>query len=397
MAVEVVTRPRVSSGSTAELRSVELFTGAGGLALGTHLAGFRHELLLEWDRDASQTVRVNAAADVVPGIRSWNLASADVRAVNFSLYEGLDLIAGGPPCQPFSIGGKHHGMRDGRNVIPEFIRAIREGRPRAFVFENVRGLTRPMFRPYFEYIRLQLGNPELAPKPGERWMKHRDRLLSNARRCEPTYRVAYSMLNAADYGIPQVRHRVFVVGYRADLEISFAFPEPSHSFEALVRAQTTSGTYWREHGLKSPAKLRSGDQETSPPRLKPWRTVRDAIGDLPEPSPQGHLLLSGHWVQPGARSYPGHTGSELDLPAKTLKAGDHGVPGGENMLRRSDGTVRYFTVRETARLQTFPDSWEFEGPWGEIMRQLGNAVPVELAKVVASEIASSLKAKTPVT
>jgi len=96
-----------------------------------------------------------------------------------------------------------------------------------------------------------------------------------------------------------------------------------------------------------------------------------------------HPEILNHVGNPGARVYPGHTGSPLDEPAKTLKAGDHGVPGGENMLRRPDGTVRYFTVREAARLQTFPDAYHFQGAWTEAMRQLGNAVPVALARAVA--------------
>ncbi len=86
----------------------------------------------------------------------------------------------------------------------------------------------------------------------------------------------------------------------------------------------------------------------------------------------------------------GHTGSPLDWPAKTLKAGDHGVPGGENMIAFPDGSVRYFTVREAARIQTFPDAWQFQGAWSEAMRQLGNAVPVTLARVVAEGMAASL-------
>ncbi|MFH0911218.1 MAG: DNA cytosine methyltransferase, partial [Planctomycetota bacterium] len=96
--------------------------------------------------------------------------------------------------------------------------------------------------------------------------------------------------------------------------------------------------------------------------------------------------IHNHRFQPGARPYPGHTGSPFDEPAKTLKAGDHGVPGGENMLAYPDGKVRYFTVRESARLQTFPDKFIFHGSWTETMRQLGNAVPVALARVVAKEI-----------
>src|SRR5262249_52301822 len=99
-----------------------------------------------------------------------------------------------------------------------------------------------------------------------------------------------------------------------------------------------------------------------------------------------HPTIANHVGNPGARSYPGHTGSPYDEPAKTLKAGDHGVPGGENMLRHDDGTVRYFTVREAARLQGFPDDYVFHGAWCEGFRELGNAVPVGLAHVVALRV-----------
>jgi DNA (cytosine-5)-methyltransferase 1 len=100
--------------------------------------------------------------------------------------------------------------------------------------------------------------------------------------------------------------------------------------------------------------------------------------------------IANHQFNPGARSYPGHSGSPLDEPGKTLKAGDHGVPGGENMLLRTDGSVRYFTVREAARLQTFPDDYVFRRAWSATMRQLGNAVPVRLAEVVARSVAKTL-------
>ena len=114
--------------------------------------------------------------------------------------------------------------------------------------------------------------------------------------------------------------------------------------------------------------------------------------DLPDPERQPQLAREyhDHRFQPGARSYLGHTGSPLDEPAKTLKAGVHGVPGGENMLRRPDGSVRYFTVRESARLQTFPDDMMFHGSWTESMRQLGNAVPCVLARVVAEGVRDRL-------
>jgi len=112
--------------------------------------------------------------------------------------------------------------------------------------------------------------------------------------------------------------------------------------------------------------------------------------DSPDRARARRRTVPNHVFQAGARSYPGHTGSPLDLPAKTLKAGDHGVPGGENMLVGDDGAVRYFTVRESARIQTFPDGFRFHGSWTETMRQLGNAVPVLLAQRVASSVAEQL-------
>ena len=129
----------------------------------------------------------------------------------------------------------------------------------------------------------------------------------------------------------------------------------------------------------------------SKPATRPWRTVRDVIADLPEPADFPSSEFHNHRLQSGARSYPGHTGSPIDEAAKTLKAGVHGVPGGENMLARADGSVRYFTVRESARLQTFPDDYRLHGSWTEAMRQLGNAVPVELARVIGQNVAEHLK------
>ena len=111
---------------------------------------------------------------------------------------------------------------------------------------------------------------------------------------------------------------------------------------------------------------------------------------MPDPRSAMAKEVPDHRFQDGAKTYPGHTGSPLDLPAKTLKAGDHGVPGGENMLVHTDGRVRYFTVREAARIQTFPDGYRFHGSWTEAMRQLGNAVPVMLGRIVAASVAERL-------
>jgi DNA (cytosine-5)-methyltransferase 1 len=383
------------------LKSLELFTGAGGLALGTRAAGFQHVALVEWNKDACETLRANVAGHTLHGIAQWKVCQMDVRAVDFASFGPVDLIAGGPPCQPFSIGGKHRGTEDERNMIGEFIRAVRVLAPRAFILENVRGLLRPTFSEYFSYVRLALSHPTVAPLPGEAWAAHQARLQSaqdNGSAHAPRYDITYRLVNAADYGIPQTRARVFLIGFRADLGISYHFPHPTHSQEQLRRVQWITGEYWTEHGLPrpagcplTPAQLLKLSALRFPIRER-WRTTRDALAGLPAPMDDDTPGVLNHRLIHGARSYPGHTGSDLDLPSKTLKAGGHGVPGGENMLALPDGTVRYLTVREAARLQTFPDQWRFEGAWGEVMRQLGNAVPMELAHIVARSVAERLVA-----
>jgi DNA (cytosine-5)-methyltransferase 1 len=280
------------------------------------------------------------------------------------------------------------------------VRAVREIRPQAFIFENVKGLTRAAFKTYFSYIELQLQHPGIAQHPDEAWTDHLSRLEqhhTSRSEIEPEYRLVWRVLNAADYGVPQRRERVVFVGFRSDLGIGWNFPEKTHSLEALLWDQCRTLEYWNEHRV--PFALQTNDVRAEiraanlpeRPRTKRWRTVRDAIRGLPDPTRPFDKKILNHFYQPGARAYPGHTGSPLDEPAKTLKAGVHGVPGGENMLLRPDGTVRYFTVRESARLQTFPDEYELHGSWSEAMRQLGNAVPVELARVIANDVAANLR------
>lgn len=386
-------------GAGGTMQSLELFTGAGGLALGTHLAGFRHVALVEWDRNACATLRANVVADALPGANHWRVLQDDVRSISYGAFGEVDLVAGGPPCQPFSIGGKHGGMEDPRDMIPQFIRAVRELRPRAFILENVRGLLRHGFRTYFSYALLQLTYPSLPRREGEQWTEHLARLEdvhTGGTRGDLQYNVVFRLVNAADYGVPQVRQRIFIVGFRADTGVEWHFPEPTHSRETLLHDQWVTGSYWDRHGVHQPSADATNGLDCQLPldevsRGLPWRTVRDAISDLPSPTESRAWAFPNHRFQPGARSYTGHSGSLLDLPAKTLKAGVHGVPGGENMLRNPDGSVRYFTVREAARLQTFPDTWRFEGAWSETMRQLGNAVPAELAHTIAKSVFYKLR------
>ncbi len=390
------------------LQSIELFAGAGGLALGVTLAGFKSQAVVEWDKWACDTVRQNQVRGH-PLVADWPLYEGDVRRwiLNAGLAAGagqIDLVAGGPPCQPFSMGGKHQAYLDARDMFPATVDVIRQLQPRAFIIENVKGLTRASFSNYFAYIQAQLAFPELQRKADESWVDHHSRLqrFKTSDRHSGSglhYRLVVTLVNAANFGVPQKRERVFMVGFRSDIDARWSFPAETHSLDALLHDQWVSGNYWDRHGIH-PSRRTAPGKSSLPiiaslrglgllPTKAPWQTVRDALTGLPDPGDGGARFLN-HRIQVGARVYPGHTGSPLDLPAKTLKAGGHGVPGGENMLVRTDGSVRYFSVRESARLQTFPDGYELHGAWGEAMRQLGNAVPVRLAQVVATSVAEHL-------
>ncbi len=385
------------------MRSVELFVGAGGLAMGIARAGFSHDAVVEWDHDACETIRENRQRGVSE-LEGWRLFEADVKGFDYSaIKEGPDLLAGGPPCQPFSLGGKHRGFNDQRDMFPEMTRAIRELKPRAVLIENVRGLLRPSFAKYFEYIVLSISYPDIILNQAEPWTEHLSRLErahTQGERSGLTYQAVFRALNAADYGVPQRRERVLIVAFRSDLGIQWSFPNPTHSLDALLWNQWVSGEYWERHEVATtkrpdvPDRLRMRVDRLQSSLFGPtenaWATVRDAISDLPDAESETCPIPPNHRFVPGARSYAGHTGSPYDEPAKTLKAGDHGVPGGENTLAHGDGQVRYFTVRESARLQTFPDDYVFHGSWSESMRQLGNAVPVKLGQLVAGHIKTNL-------
>lgn len=377
------------------MRSVELFAGGGGLALGTCLAGFSSEVVAEWDRRACSTLRTNFLQSG-SGAAPHHVIEGDIRHIDWSIVSpGIDLVSGGPPCQPFSAGGLGRAAEDERDMFPATAEAIRVLQPRAFIIENVRGLTRSAFSEYFSYIKLRLAHPEIKSRHGESWSEHHARLVKEHKHAQSDirYEVSSTLVNAADYGVPQQRWRVFIVGFRQDQHVNWSFPQRTHSAGSLRLAQD-EGTYWEKHQIATSdrqpirAAIKLEDH-----LLKPWRTVRDALEGLPKP---GSGRVANHVLQPGARIYPGHTGSYIDAPSKALKAGVHGVPGGENMIRYADGSVRYFTIREAARIQTFPDSYHFDGPWSEAMRQIGNAVPVLLAEKVAREVRYQLSLSTTV-
>ncbi|MFJ3786895.1 DNA cytosine methyltransferase [Streptomyces sp. NPDC090093] len=449
--------------------SVELFAGGGGLAMGVHRAGFRPLLFNEFNKRACETLMASAGrtlgdsglaltrdtAPLPPGPgEPAPLYPGDVRELDLRKFEGeVDVLAGGPPCQPFSAGGVARGDEDKRNMFPAVFNAVREMRPKAVICENVRGLLRPSFADYFQYIKNELRLPFMERDSKPTWELHNAALMDALGNPDPKlhaldvdgglptedrspdrYRVIAFPVNAADYGVPQVRNRVVIVAFRADLGVGivrdFAQHVRNHRFSqsALLRSMR-DGSYWERHPDVRPhvrdrvmARL---PREVEDDGRRPWLTLRDAVkgfrpidglepslpalpavdlARLDEKHDFGGEGLPGHIGWPGARIYKGHTPNELDRPAKTVKAGVHGVPGGESVMELDDRVEdfaapdgwrrlhRYMTVRETARVMTFPDEWVGCGPRGEQMRQLGNAVPVVLGEFFARAVSDALGA-----
>lgn len=329
------------------MTSIELFSGCGGLAKGLAMAGFQHCAFVELDKWACASLRKNFNPALVQ--------ETDIRTFDFSALPSVDLVAGGPPCQPFSLGGLAKAHNDHRDMFPQAVRAIRELKPRAFIFENVKGLLRKSFSDYFNYIMARLTFPDCISYPAETWQSHAKRLdaLVFSSWAGLKYRVCHKVLNAADFGVPQIRERVFIVGLRSDVAGEWMWPPP----------------------LVTPSNR---------------MTIREALKKLPSPTEPHNL--KDHIFIDGARTYPGHTGSDINKPSKTIKAGAHGVPGGENTIRFEDGTLRYMTVREAKLIQTFPPSYQICGTWGEALRQIGNAVPVKLAEIIGRNLHSLLSA-----
>ncbi len=333
------------------MRSIELFAGCGGLAKGLERAGLEHVGFFEFNRQACESLRANFNPDLV--------YEGDVRKIDFTGFRGVDVVSGGPPCQPFSLGGLARAYDDSRDMFPQAARVISEVRPRAFVFENVKGLLREKFKPYFDYILLRLAYPDCHADEKESWRDHAARLRGiqsgEMRYRGVRYEIHHRLLNAVNYGVAQIRERVFIVGFRSDLHVGWHWPDPiCHTKEERI-------------------------------------SIAHELADVPDPRSAANSF-SDHVFIDGAREYPGHTGSDVSKPSKTIKAGAHGVPGGENMLRFPDGTLRYMTVREAKLIQSFPPDFTVTGSWGEALRQIGNAVPVRLAEAVGRRLVETLQA-----
>lgn len=329
-------------------KAIDLFAGAGGLSLGLKMAGWDVQIALEIDADAINTHRTN-----MPEVRHL---CDDIRDVDFAEFKGLGLVAGGPPCQPFSVSGKQLGRMDIRDMVPQFVRAVREAKPTAFLMENVHGLTTSKFMPY---------------------LKDKINELSVL-----GYDVHWKVLNAADFGVPQNRLRLFIVGLPKGTP--FSFPQPTH-------------------GPLSPGNV-------------PFATVRQAIENAPydmpnnakvvyaknpilRKSPYAGMLLNGKG-RPLNLDGPSHTipatagGNRthiVDLQGELKAYHSHLVEGGTARQGEVVG-CRRLTVRESARLQTFPDWFQFTGQRSRQYCQVGNAVPPLLAKVVGEAVYFALQA-----
>ena len=375
------------------LTSLELFAGAGGMAVGAHRAGFEIVDLVEINQACCETLRANV--DHFGWKNPDEIMARDVQTVDFAQYEGrITLLTAGAPCQPFSNGGMRRGRHDHRDMLPEVVRAVAESKPRAFVIENVRGLLFESSIDYLSSIIMRLRNPS-APS------EEADDLLPASEMPAPSendeYRVGYRVLNAADFGLAQLRPRLFIVGV-SQAEDEFVWPSGEYSRESLMEDLRGDG-YWADHPEVPKAAMQRARAllpETELVRAgKRWRTLRDVAGKLGPPLRSiGEGDDAAHIFVPGARLYGKHTGSRIDWVGKTVKAGVHGSPGGEHIVVKTEKRFRYLTVRECAELQGFPRDYALPAKRTPAMRQLGNAVPVNVAEAVIGAVGACLENAT---
>lgn len=330
-------------------KSIELFAGAGGLALGIEKAGFDTIGLIEIDKDASDTLKCNRPEWRVINEDIANISSLDLKEY-FNVSDGeLDLLSGGAPCQSFSYAGKRLGLEDARGTLfYHYAKFLEKLQPKMFLFENVKGL--------------------LTHDHGRTYKTITDIFESTG------YTIQKQVLNAWDYGVAQKRERLITVGIRKDLsdKISFNFPEP-HEYKPILRdilldCPKSEGTKYSEYKRKI--------FELVPPGGY-WR-------DIPENIAKEYMKSC--WYMEGGR-----TGIlrrlSLDEPSLTVLTS----PSQKQTDRCHPLEARPFTVRENARCQSFPDNWKFCGRIGSQYKQVGNAVPVNLAYEIAKKIKESLE------
>lgn len=309
--------------------SLEMCAGGGGQALGLEMAGFGHAALIEIEPPACATLRLNRP--------DWNVIEGDLKLFDGRPYHGVDLVAGGVPCPPFSKAGKQLGAQDDRDMFPEAIRLVDECRPQAVMLENVRGLLDAVFDDYRNKVEKQL--KKLGYVPG------------------------WKLLNASDYGVSQLRPRVVFVGIRKDLAAGFSWPEPNkiepptvgELLHDLMKINGWRGAdAWREKANTIAPTLVGGSKKHGGPDLGPTRAK----------SAWATLSVDGNGLWDDA------PGRDFDF---------NGMP--------------RLTPRMTARIQGFPDDWQFFGRKTAAYRQIGNAFPPQVAAAVASQIFKAFAAQ----
>jgi len=328
-----------------QFNSIELFAGGGGLALGLHEAGFNQVLFNEFNHDACETLRKN--------FKDSNIIEGDVHNVDFTPYKGkIDFLSGGFPCQAFSYAGNQKGFEDARGTLFfELARAIKETQPKVFLGENVKGLVSHDNGKTFKVIS------QIIDELGY-------------------YLVPPRVLKAVMYKVPQKRERIFLVGIRKNFadKVSFHWPSPYY------RVMTLRDTFYKGElydsdvpesiGQKYPK--RKAEILSKVPQGGDWRDLPE---DLQKEYMKGSFYLGG-----------GKTGMarrlSLDEPSLTLTC----APAQKQTERCHPLETRPLTVREYARIQTFPDSWEFSGSESSQYKQIGNAVPVNLAKAMGHSL-----------
>lgn len=309
------------------MNSIEICAGAGGQALGLEQAGFDHIDLVEYEPPACATLRLNRPA--------WRVVEGDVRNYSAIHLKGIDLVAGGVPCPPFSHAGKQLGGDDERDLFPEALRLVDEARPTAVMLENVRGLLDPVFEDYRSTVLRTLESLG--------------------------YKAEWRLLNASDYGVPQLRPRSILVGLKKDVAAHFSWPEPR-----MVQAPTVGDTLFdlmSVNGWHGAAAWRAGAQAIGPTLV--GGSKKHGGPDL------GPTRSRRAWEVLGVDG----RGLADEAPASTFI----GLP--------------RLTVRMAARIQGFPDSWELAGRKTAAYRQVGNAFPPPVARAVGQRIALAIGAR----
>jgi DNA (cytosine-5)-methyltransferase 1 len=334
-----------------EYTSIELFAGAGGLALGMEKAGIKHVLLNEFDKHAAATLRLNRP--------KWNVVESDVRDVDFKKHKGkIDIVTGGFPCQAFSYAGKKLGFEDIRGTLfYEFARCVKETQPLICVGENVRGLlSHDNGRTLQSMISIleEIGYDVITPR----------------------------VLKATDYKVPQKRERLIIVGIKRGTQIQFEYPRPYHK-TFTVKDVLFAGSLYKNDVPESEGQLYPKNKKEILSLIPPGGYWRDLPLKL-----QKEYMLKSFYLGGGKTGMARRI--SWDEPCLTLTC----APAQKQTERCHPDETRPFQVREYARIQTFPDDWVFSGSMGQKYKQIGNAVPVNLAYFIGQALVKALNRYT---